>query len=144
MWRQPGPKRAGSLEPDLAVDLAAGLEQDQGRHAANVKAIRQCRVPLGIDIDDLERVVASNLKERAVEANDAERIVSGEVGDFRNWLRSQQVVPTIRSLREHFVDVARAEVEKTALKIREVQASESEKRATEKAKPKPTAGGSSK
>ncbi|MCG8424939.1 MAG: glutamyl-tRNA reductase [Proteobacteria bacterium] len=65
------------------------------------------------DIDDLRRVVASNLEERAREAELAERIIAGEVEQFDKWLRSQRVVPTIRSLREHFIQVARAEVDRT-------------------------------
>jgi glutamyl-tRNA reductase len=65
------------------------------------------------DIDDLERVVAANLKERAKEAEFAARIVEDEVVQFERWLSSQRVVPTIRALREHFGNVARAEVERT-------------------------------
>ena len=65
------------------------------------------------DIDDLERVVASNLEERAREAEQATRIVDGEVQVFQNWLRSQRVVPTIRALRAHFSEVAEREVERT-------------------------------
>ena len=65
------------------------------------------------DIDDLQRVVASNLEERAREAEVAGRIVDHEVQSFASWLRSQRVVPTIRALREHFTAVADAEVERT-------------------------------
>lgn len=65
------------------------------------------------DIDDLQRVVASNLEERAREADVAGRIVDREVQSFATWLRSQRVVPTIRALREHFTAVADAEVERT-------------------------------
>ncbi len=64
------------------------------------------------DIDDLRRVVDNNLRERAKEATDADRIVTAEVQSFHGWLRSQQVVPTIRSLREHFSSVAQQETEK--------------------------------
>lgn len=70
------------------------------------------------DIDDLERVVASNLSERKKEASAAQHIIDSEVGSFRKWLRSQKVVPTIRSLRKHFNDVAAAEVDKV---IKELQ-----------------------
>jgi glutamyl-tRNA reductase len=65
------------------------------------------------DIDDLQRVVTSNLKERAREAEAAHDLVDGEVTTFESWLRSQRVVPTIRALREHFSRVADAEVERT-------------------------------
>lgn len=65
------------------------------------------------DIDDLEKVVAANLAERAKAAEHAARIVEHETGQFERWLRSQGVVPTIRALRERFAQVAEAEVQKT-------------------------------
>src|SRR5690606_20543733 len=52
------------------------------------------------DIDDLERVVAENLKERQKEAALAPPLVEAEVDEFARWLRSQRVVPTIRTLRD--------------------------------------------
>jgi glutamyl-tRNA reductase len=64
------------------------------------------------DIDDLERVVAENLKERQKEATAAAAIVEAEVDEFARWMRSQRVVPTIRSLRDHFNEVAAAEAER--------------------------------
>ncbi|MBI4510592.1 MAG: glutamyl-tRNA reductase [Deltaproteobacteria bacterium] len=69
------------------------------------------------DVDDLQQVVADNLKERKKEAGSAERIIEAEVVEFMAWLRAQGVVPTIRDLREHFLNVARAEAEKTLLRI---------------------------
>jgi glutamyl-tRNA reductase len=65
------------------------------------------------DIDDLEKVVAANLAERAKAAEHALRIVEHEAGQFENWLRSQGVVPTIRALRERFAQVAEGELQKT-------------------------------
>ena len=52
------------------------------------------------DIDDLEKVVAANLAERAKAAEHAGKIVEHEAGQFEHWLRTQGVVPTIRALRE--------------------------------------------
>ena len=65
------------------------------------------------DIDDLDKVVADNLKGRQSEAEAAERIVEAEAAQFLAWMRSQGVVPTIKDLRERFSQVARAEAEKT-------------------------------
>ena len=65
------------------------------------------------DIDDLQRVVSSNLKERAREAESAHLLIDAEAAEFEHWLRGQRVVPTIRALREHFARVADAEVERT-------------------------------
>ncbi len=64
------------------------------------------------DMDDLERLVSENLKERSREADAALSLVEGEVRQFHQWMRQQHVVPTIRSLRSHFHEVAAAEVEK--------------------------------
>jgi glutamyl-tRNA reductase len=65
------------------------------------------------DIDDLEKIVATNLAGRAKAAEQAGRIVEHEAGQFEHWMRSQGVVPTIRALREKFAQVADAEVQKT-------------------------------
>ena len=65
------------------------------------------------DIDDLEKVVAANLAERARAAEHAARIVDHEAGQFEHWMRTQGIVPTIRALRERFARVADAELQKT-------------------------------
>jgi len=65
------------------------------------------------NIDDLERVVAANLAERAKAAEHAHKIVEHEAGQFEHWMRSQGVVPTIRALREKFAQIADAETQKT-------------------------------
>jgi glutamyl-tRNA reductase len=64
------------------------------------------------NIDDLEKIVHSNLAERAKSAEQARRIVDHEVGVFEQWLRTQGVVPTIKALREHFHKVAGDEMRK--------------------------------
>jgi len=64
------------------------------------------------DIDDLEKVVAANLAERAKAAEQAGKIVEHETGQFEHWLSSQGVVPTIRALRTRFNQIADAEVQK--------------------------------
>lgn len=65
------------------------------------------------DIDDLEKVVAANLAERAKAGEQAARIVEHEATQFEQWLRTQGVVPTIRALRERFNQVAEGELQKT-------------------------------
>ncbi len=64
------------------------------------------------DIDDLNNVIETNLEERQREAELAEEIVVAEVAGFRRWLDSQQVTPTIVSLRRKFDEVRQAEVAK--------------------------------
>ena len=64
------------------------------------------------DIDNLDKVVAANLAERAKAAGQASRIVEHEAGQFEHWIRTQGVVPTIRALRDRFAQVAETEVQK--------------------------------
>jgi glutamyl-tRNA reductase len=66
------------------------------------------------DVDDLEQVVAENLKERRREARQAERIIEEELASFESWLRTQDAVPVIKQLRERCAQVALAEAQRTA------------------------------
>jgi len=52
------------------------------------------------DIDDLDRLVAENIEQRRQEVPRAEAIVDWEVGRFDRWIRSLDVVPTIKRLQE--------------------------------------------
>ncbi len=65
------------------------------------------------DVDDLQGVVEANLKERQKEAAKAELIISDEVGQFRAWLSSLEVKPTIVALRKQLENIRRQELEKT-------------------------------
>lgn len=62
------------------------------------------------DIDDLESVVASNIREREREAERAELIVESEVMQFQQSLRAASIGPTLGALRRKFQDVARSEL----------------------------------
>ncbi|MBR9979532.1 MAG: glutamyl-tRNA reductase [Desulfatitalea sp.] len=65
------------------------------------------------DIDDLQEVVDDNIEDRRREAVKAARIVDEAVVQFRRWLESQGVVPTIKALHAKLRGVAEAEVQKT-------------------------------
>jgi len=65
------------------------------------------------DVDDLQGVVDANRKEREKEAEKAEQIVGDEVLGFLAWLRTLEVTPTIRALRERFDAIRKAEMDKT-------------------------------
>ena len=62
------------------------------------------------DIDDLESVISSNIREREREAERAELIVQSEVMQFQQSLRLMDVGPTLGALRQKFHEVARAEL----------------------------------
>lgn len=62
------------------------------------------------DIDDLESVVSSNIREREREAERAELIVDSEVMQFQQSLRVMEVGPSIGALRQKLQGIARAEM----------------------------------
>jgi glutamyl-tRNA reductase len=99
-----GAMKARRWRPLVVVDIAVPRDADP--------AIAKLDGVYLFDIDDLERVVAENLKERQKEADSALAIVEQEVSDLRRWMRAQRVVPTIRSLREHFHQIAMGEAER--------------------------------
>jgi len=70
------------------------------------------------DIDDLEQVVEENRKRREKEAQKAERIVKEEVENFIKWLKSQEVVPVIVSLRNWCERIREEELKKTLGKLK--------------------------
>lgn len=62
------------------------------------------------DIDDLESVIASNIREREREAQRAELIVDSEVMQFQQALRTLDLGPTLGALRQKLQDIARSEL----------------------------------
>ena len=64
------------------------------------------------DIDDLERVVESNLNGRRLEAERGEGFVIGAVQGFSAWRRGLNATPAITSLRERAEEIRQAELER--------------------------------
>ncbi len=62
------------------------------------------------DIDDLESVITSNIREREREAERAELIVESEIMQFQQALRALDIGPTIGALRQKLQDIARLEL----------------------------------
>jgi glutamyl-tRNA reductase len=62
------------------------------------------------DVDDLESVVASNIREREREAERAELIVEAEVTEFQQALRSLDFGPAVGALRQKMQALARIEM----------------------------------
>lgn len=69
------------------------------------------------DMDDLQEVVASNLKRREKEAARAEGIVEEELASFLSWYRSLDVMPTLITLRRKFEELCSAELDRIANKF---------------------------
>jgi glutamyl-tRNA reductase len=64
------------------------------------------------DVDDLEAVVASNIREREREAERAELIVESEVTQFQQALRALDIGPTVGALKEKLRRIAHEEFER--------------------------------
>lgn len=62
------------------------------------------------DVDDLEAVVASNIRERESEAERAEGIIQTEVARFEQSLINLEIGPKIGALRKEFQETARKEL----------------------------------
>lgn len=62
------------------------------------------------DIDDLESVISSNIREREREAERAELIVESEIMQFQQSLRALDIGPTIGALRQKLQDLAKLEL----------------------------------
>jgi glutamyl-tRNA reductase len=69
------------------------------------------------DIDDLQGVVAANLKEREKEAEGAMEIIQNEVTKFNHWVDSLDAVPTIVEMRNRADNIRKKELEKTLKKL---------------------------
>ena len=74
------------------------------------------------DIDDLNNVIVTNIEERERERHKAEEIVGAETRVFRHWLESQEVTPTIVSLRRKCDEIREAELEKALSSLGPVDA----------------------
>jgi glutamyl-tRNA reductase len=97
--------KARRYRPLFIVDIA--VPRDVEKSVGDLEGVYL------FDVDDLERVAADNLADRAGAAVAGERIVEAETAQFLAWQRSQGAVPTIKDLRERFHKIAAAEVEKT-------------------------------
>jgi glutamyl-tRNA reductase len=62
------------------------------------------------DIDDLEAVITSNIREREREAERAQLIVDSEVMQFQQSLRALDIGPTLGAIRQKLQDIARDEL----------------------------------
>ncbi len=101
--------RERKMKPMFFIDIAVPRNVDpQVERVENVYSY---------DIDDLEQVVEENRKRREKEAWKAEKIVEEEVEHFLHWLKSQEVVPVIVSLRSWCDEIRKRELKKTLHKL---------------------------
>ena len=127
---------------DLIVSATGAQGQIVNAHAVEIAMKHRVSRPLVIldmamprDIDpnvakipgvhlftmyDLELVAEENRKERALEAIKAESIVQLEMNQFREWWRTQAVIPTIKSIRNHVESVRKNETSRSLNKLSEL------------------------
>ncbi len=72
------------------------------------------------DIDDLEAVVTSNIREREREAERAELIVQSEVMQFQQSLRAMDIGPAMGALRHKLQEIARTELGRQRARLGEL------------------------
>ena len=63
-------------------------------------------------VDDLGSVVQQGMENRQSQVGEAEAIIESSVRQFSHWLEMRELVPVIRSLRDHADRVRRHEVER--------------------------------
>jgi glutamyl-tRNA reductase len=101
--------RQGVVAPLLLLDQAVPRDID-----ARVKMLPNARL---FDIDDIRVICEANRAARAAEVAKADTLVAEEVAKFMEWWAAQEVVPTIRALRERAESIRQAEIERTLAKL---------------------------
>jgi glutamyl-tRNA reductase len=79
------------------------------------------------NIDNLQDIVDENMNVRKREAIKAEMIVEEEITRYVSWQKEQESVPTIVSLRNKAEEIVRAEMDKAAGWIKNLDKEEQEK-----------------
>ena len=75
-------------------------------------------------VDDLHGIIEENLQSRRDAAQQAEEIIDSQVDHFNAWLRSQDAVPVIRSLRANAEQESQQLVEKALKQLEQGTAAE--------------------
>lgn len=102
--------------PMFLIDIAVPRNIDpQANHIDNVYLY---------DIDDLNGVIETNLRERRKAAQKAEEIIEQEIARFYSWLRSLEATPMIVALRRQVEDIRQKETEKTLGSLQHLEASD--------------------
>lgn len=96
--------KARKKGPIVLIDISVPRNIDPA-----IASLPNCFV---FDIDDLQSVVASNLKERQKEAMAAELIIDSEVEHFVGHLRSLDIGPSILELKQLLGEIAQAELKR--------------------------------
>ncbi len=91
--------------PLLLIDIAVPRDIDP--------AVRDFPQVHLYDIDDLQGLVADNMKARRQEVTGVERIIEEELARFTDWVSARGVTPTVAALRARADALREAEVART-------------------------------
>lgn len=101
--------KARRYRPIFLIDLAVPRDIDP-----EVNDLDQV---YAYDVDDMEKVVEENLRQRANEAARAEHMIRGEVSTFLEEDHARAVLPVIAALRHTASRVAEAEAQRTLSRL---------------------------
>src|SRR5690606_29855660 len=107
MVRSQLPRRRG--RPLFLVDLAVPRDVDARVHELDGVFL--------YNIDDLQQVVAANLKERQSWVQEAEAIVADEAEAFAGWLLERKAAPIIAHMRRRAEMVRQQETERVLRRL---------------------------
>jgi glutamyl-tRNA reductase len=93
----------------LLIDLA--VPRDIHADVAQLHGVHLCTV------DDLQEVVQHTLDQRHAVAELAEQIANEEVEHFLGWLRTQDAIPTLTSLRQYAETLRNDELERALRRL---------------------------
>ncbi len=78
------------------------------------------------DVDSMQAISAANRAARTAEVGVAEQLIQYEADKFMAWWSSQQVVPTIRALRERAEAIRTSELQRTLSRLSHLSPHEQE------------------
>ncbi len=96
-------------KPTFLIDIAVPRNVEPSVHSLDQVFL--------YDIDDLQKVVDDNLREREARADRAEEIIREEVDKAVARLRARQAVPTIVRLQDQLEQIRSSEVERMRRKL---------------------------
>ncbi len=97
--------RARRYRPIFLIDLAVPRDVDP--------AVNDLDNVYAYDVDDMEKVVDDNLRQRAQEAEKGDRIVRREVAEYLAEEQARAVMPVVAALRHTASEIAEAEAART-------------------------------
>lgn len=110
--------QAQQAQQRILLDLAVPRDIDP-----NIAALDHAIL---YNVDSLQPIAEANREARLAEITRAEELLEGEVNKFMEWWASQEVVPTIRALRERAEAIRASELQRTLSRLSHLSPREQE------------------